>query len=857
MIGPFFNWLDERTGLVTAFHKFTHWTVPASLCLCRFLPVAIVTAFILQGITGLFLWAFYAPSSQTAWESVYYIQYQVPFGWLVRGIHHYSAQSLVGMLAAYVLLLIVHGAYRRPREFVYWSAVVMFLLSLCSCLTGDLLNWSLSGYFATIARVSFLQLLPGIGLPLYQLVVGGPDPQFGTLTLTRFTVLHIAVFGGGGFAVLCFWKWCDIRSRALFCAKGIERSCALACAKKKQRTFWGWEALFAGFFALLTLAGILALVFQHSYSADQIASRAETLPAEAYLGADLTSPADPGGSYDAARPEWSFRGLYYYSKLPIFSKIGMVFAIFVIPGCLVAYFMLLPILGRSWFLHCLIVPTVLALFGVYCWFTYQSYYEDYRDPEHSPTFLNATAGADVLKQRAVELCAAPTGIPQAGALSLLKSDAFVQGPKLFAQHCVSCHRFEPFGDVPLSSDFAKIECTDPSAPNLYHAVSPEWMTGYMDAEKLVSDDYFGKTDHFAVNGSMITYMNGRVRGGMPMDDGSFMLNTSDGLVASVISPDASPAFDILEAAFTYLVAEEANTEQIAKGEYLPLLKECLTAKFNDAEFIASLELKLPKAVLDALQIVLLEMLDDEKYMELLKDEDNIALITDDDIESFLTDTYLATLCGNEEPIPADEMKYIEKLNSAIKATVASISSVLYAESQLDAPRIEKDGQFEGLAPNAVADMNFLTCTECHSFYGVEKDHACDLRGYMSKTWLRGIIADPASPTYYGKENDRMPSYRPAHGDALLSDAEIGLLVDWMHGQWYRAPKVENDTLLGANGALIPAEWSCCGSADAAKTTAENTVDAQTETVTATVTATENKAAEGTVDAQAETEKTNE
>ena len=76
----FFRWLDERTGLVTGLGKVAHYTVPAHYCVCRFLPVAIIFAFILQGITGLFLWAFYAPSGQTAWESVYYIQYQLPCG---------------------------------------------------------------------------------------------------------------------------------------------------------------------------------------------------------------------------------------------------------------------------------------------------------------------------------------------------------------------------------------------------------------------------------------------------------------------------------------------------------------------------------------------------------------------------------------------------------------------------------------------------------------------------------------------------------------------------------------------------------------------------------------------------------
>ncbi|RMF93235.1 MAG: menaquinol-cytochrome C reductase, partial [Planctomycetota bacterium] len=84
-----------------------------------------VTAFLLcvQAITGFVLWAYYSPSAQTAWESVYFIQYEVPLGWLVRGIHFWTAQVLVGWLGLYVTWLIVRGLVRAPREFVYWTAL--------------------------------------------------------------------------------------------------------------------------------------------------------------------------------------------------------------------------------------------------------------------------------------------------------------------------------------------------------------------------------------------------------------------------------------------------------------------------------------------------------------------------------------------------------------------------------------------------------------------------------------------------------------------------------------------------------------------------------------------------------------
>ena len=844
----FLKWLDERTGLCAGFQKVANWSVPAANCFCRFLPRTLIFLFLMQGITGLFLWAFYSASPTSAWESVYYIQYHLPGGWLVRGLHHYSAQLFVGLSGLYVLGLIVHGGCRRPREFVYWAAIGMFLFSLCSCLTGDLLNWSLSGYFATYTRVAFLQLLPVIGVPLYQLVVGGPDPQFGALTLTRFLILHIAVFGGGGLLMMAFWKWADYRSRAILAKESrfdeVGHKCALACADKKRRAFWGSEALFTGVACLVVFCAALLLVFQHSLTSGQIAERAATLPAEAYLGAGLTSPVDTAGSYDAARPEWSFRALYHMSKLPIFGKIGMIYAIFVVPPAILLFFLAIPLLSRNKTGYYACVG-VAGVFTVVCaWFTYLSYWDDYKNPEHAPGFLASKGEADRLAKRAVELTFAPAGIPKTGALTLLKNDAYVQGPKLFAQHCASCHNFDSKEEVLTNPDYTPIICEDPTAPNLFGAQSADWIRGFTNEETLADPDFFGKTA-FAEKGSMIGFMKGRVASGATLDDGSFMPNPL-GLVAKVIAADASPAFDIMESVFEDFVAEEENVEILttiidedgeadeetlaaAQKQYVAKLAESIKAKFADAEFIAELEPRLPAPVLDGLQDVLLATLQDEVYQELLFDAENAQYIVDEDPATFLTDAYLAQLNGNDEPIAPEDLTYYNKLRASIVAACDSMAEVLAAEAQLDAPRPFVEGQYLGLAENAISDMEFLTCTECHAFYGKENDHACDLRAYMSRDWIAGFIADPTQKRFYGDHNDRMPAYCPTEGDKLMTEKEVELLADWLAGKWYRAPEVANDTRLGKNGAAKEASKAAAeaqAAVDAEKAAAKAELDAK-------------------------------
>ena len=46
-------------------------------------------------------------------------------GWLVRGIHFFTAHVMVALAGLYVIQLVVFGRYRAPREFVFWTALLL------------------------------------------------------------------------------------------------------------------------------------------------------------------------------------------------------------------------------------------------------------------------------------------------------------------------------------------------------------------------------------------------------------------------------------------------------------------------------------------------------------------------------------------------------------------------------------------------------------------------------------------------------------------------------------------------------------------------------------------------------------
>src|SRR5213083_3785741 len=119
MIKSLFDWSDQRTGWRGLLHSALYENVPGGARWRYVWGSTLTCVLAVQFITGIFLWMAYSPSSQTAWESVYYIQHEMAGGWLLRGIHHFMAQAMVVTMGLHLFQVVWDGAYRPPREFNY------------------------------------------------------------------------------------------------------------------------------------------------------------------------------------------------------------------------------------------------------------------------------------------------------------------------------------------------------------------------------------------------------------------------------------------------------------------------------------------------------------------------------------------------------------------------------------------------------------------------------------------------------------------------------------------------------------------------------------------------------------------
>src|SRR5678810_313952 len=114
------SWLDERLSISTLGHAAQKKEVPLHRqSIWYYLGGMTLFLFVTQVVTGILLLLYYRPSSDTAYESVQFIMGQVSFGWLVRSIHSWSANLMIGTLFIHMFSVFLTKAYRPPRELTW------------------------------------------------------------------------------------------------------------------------------------------------------------------------------------------------------------------------------------------------------------------------------------------------------------------------------------------------------------------------------------------------------------------------------------------------------------------------------------------------------------------------------------------------------------------------------------------------------------------------------------------------------------------------------------------------------------------------------------------------------------------
>jgi cytochrome b6 len=290
MIASVSKWLDDRLGLSALVKLGSHKTVPVHrFTVFYYLGGMTLFFFIVQVCTGVLLMLYYRPSANEAFESVEFIMTVVPFGWLIRSIHSWSANLMVFFAFLHLASVYFLKAYRPPRELTWVTGVLVLFLILGFGFSGYLLPWNQLAFFATKVGTDIAGAVPFIGHWMVRFLRGGDRVSGGTLS--RFYGWHVAVLP----AITCVFL---LGHLILVQLKGM--SVPASCEEETRRRP---PMKFFPHFALRDLTGWLSAL-------GVLAALAALFPWELGEKADLFAPA-----YENIRPEWYFVFMFQTLKL--------------------------------------------------------------------------------------------------------------------------------------------------------------------------------------------------------------------------------------------------------------------------------------------------------------------------------------------------------------------------------------------------------------------------------------------------------------------------------------------------------------------------------------------------------------
>ena len=161
---PVWSTWDHLEKKVVPKHRHSVWYNMGGLALFFFT---------VQVITGVLLMVYYRPAEP--WMSVQRIVMEIPFGALIRSIHHWSANLMTLTLFLHLFSTFFMKAYREPREFTWLSGALLFALTLVFGFSGYLLPWDDLAFFATRVGIAEVEKAPLLGVWLADLARGGPE----------------------------------------------------------------------------------------------------------------------------------------------------------------------------------------------------------------------------------------------------------------------------------------------------------------------------------------------------------------------------------------------------------------------------------------------------------------------------------------------------------------------------------------------------------------------------------------------------------------------------------------------------------------------------------------------------------
>jgi len=339
-----YGWFQDRLNVAAIWQALFIRKIPFGVNLLYTLGFASLAVFVVQVLTGTILALYYSPSPDHAYDSIEYLITEVPFGQVIRAIHHWGASAMVVIVVLHMLVTFGMGAYKYPREVTWWVGILLFAITFAFGFTGYLLPWDEKAYWATTVGTNMAGTVPVVGGFVEGVLRGGS--QLGALTLTRFYATHVLILPLALMALvavhLFLVVWQGVSVPPGLWDKAIARLRGSAGSPRALETEDEYHAVYDDFKARGRR------FFPDLIVEDAVVSTIVILIVIAFailFGTPLEGQADPTNTGYVPRPEWYF--LFVFELLKYFPGALEWLGVVVLPGLFFVFLFLLPLLDRG------------------------------------------------------------------------------------------------------------------------------------------------------------------------------------------------------------------------------------------------------------------------------------------------------------------------------------------------------------------------------------------------------------------------------------------------------------------------------------------------------------------------------
>ena len=154
-----------------------------------FLGMLTFITFIILGVTGALLMFYYEPVITRAWDSVEFINDEVPFGYHIRNIHYHGSNAMVLLAILHMYYQYFSGRYKIKNEVIWISGVILGTVTILEAFTGYDIIFSERAELAISIAASLTNSIPVMGPTIREAMFGSGFHDF----VLRFYAQHVFI----------------------------------------------------------------------------------------------------------------------------------------------------------------------------------------------------------------------------------------------------------------------------------------------------------------------------------------------------------------------------------------------------------------------------------------------------------------------------------------------------------------------------------------------------------------------------------------------------------------------------------------------------------------------------------------